>query len=496
MLWTGQVRINFFEGDPLRLFYVSLEMPSGTTLEQTADKLNEIEAIVLDEVTDDELRGTVSIAGQMWTETAPLFGDRLGQVMVSLNSETRDSRHVYDVEGAVLARLAGIDGTENITILRMDAGVDAGRDIEVKIRGDNFDQIGEAATDLKNLLDEDDHFFNVSIDYQPGNPEMILSYNGEAIKRTGVNPSVINRSLRALIDGELVSFYQDEGEEVTVRVINNESNSWHSVDDLLRQNLSLPDGRSVSMGELVSPEYTLGEQNIQHYDFKRSITLFADIDKELIDSLEGAELVTDLWNTIKIGHPNNDLEFSGILDDIEQSIDDLILLGIIGIGLIYIILGTQFRSYFQPFMIMVTVPLAIIGVVLGLIVTSNPLSLYTMYGLIALAGISVNSAIVLISAANDRLARGMGLLHATIYAARRRVIPILITSLTTIAGLFSLSAGLAGKSLVWGPVATAIVWGLAFSTVLTLMIIPLLYRTFMGYSYRVKPEYQLEHGIL
>ena len=83
----------------------------------------------------------------------------------------------------------------------------------------------------------------------------------------------------------------------------------------------------------------------------------------------------------------------------------------------------------------------------------------------------------------------MSLLHATIYAARRRVIPILITSLTTVAGLFSLAAGIAGKSLIWGPVATAIVWGLAFSTVLTLFVIPLLYRTFMAWSPRVRVEH-------
>jgi len=121
-------------------------------------------------------------------------------------------------------------------------------------------------------------------------------------------------------------------------------------------------------------------------------------------------------------------------------------------------------------------------VVLGLIVTGNPLSLFTLYGVVALAGIAVNSAIVLISGANDRIQGGMSLLHATVYAARRRLVPILITSLTTVAGLFSLAAGLGGSSLVWGPVATAIVWGIAFSTVLTLLLIPLLYRLVMGRS--------------
>ncbi len=156
-----------------------------------------------------------------------------------------------------------------------------------------------------------------------------------------------------------------------------------------------------------------------------------------------------------------------------------------GIGLIYLILGTQFKSYYQPLMILTTVPMAFTGVVLGLLITQKSLSLFTLYGVVALAGIAVNSAIVLISAANDRLALGMSLVHATIYAARRRVVPIIITSLTTVAGLFSLAVGLGGQSLLWGPVATSIVWGLSFSTILTIFSVPLIYRLTMPRSSRV-----------
>lgn len=174
------------------------------------------------------------------------------------------------------------------------------------------------------------------------------------------------------------------------------------------------------------------------------------------------------------------------MDDIQESIDAILVLFLFGVGLMYMILGTQFRSYFQPLMILATVPMAFTGVVMGLFITNNPLSLFTMYGVVALADIAVNAAIVLITAANERLKQGMSVLHATIYAARRRVIPILITSMTTIAGLFSLATGLGGSSLMWGPVATAIVWGLVVSTVLTLFVIPPLYRISMGSRWAVR----------
>ena len=274
-----------------------------------------------------------------------------------------------------------------------------------------------------------------------------------------------------------------------VRVVSKKTEDTN-IENLLRQTLSLPDGRSIALSELLVATPGRGQQNIRHYNFRRTITLESDIDEERIDTIAANKMIQDKWVDLQNTYPSISLDFSGELDDIQESLDAFGILFALGLGLIYIILGTQFGSYFQPWMILLgTVPLAITGVVLGLLVTGNPLSLYTLYGVVALAGISVNAAIVMISAANQRLEIGMSLLHATVYAARRRVIPILITSLTTIAGLFSLAAGIAGKSLIWGPVATAIVWGLAFSTVLTLFVIPLMYRTFMTWSHRVQPQH-------
>ena len=137
------------------------------------------------------------------------------------------------------------------------------------------------------------------------------------------------------------------------------------------------------------------------------------------------------------------------------------------------------RDSFQPMLIIVTVPMAFTGVIFGLFITQQMLTLYTIYGVVALTGIAVNAAIVLIDAANRRIKDGMRPLHAIIYAARRRVIPILMTTFTTIGGLFALATGLGGKSLLWGPVATSMVFGLFVATILTLFFLPVLFRSFM-----------------
>ncbi len=248
---------------------------------------------------------------------------------------------------------------------------------------------------------------------------------------------------------------------------------------LLDDPIALPAGGTTTLRALVTEETRIGKGVIKHYNLRRAITVEADLDKTVTDTVAANKIIAAEWQKLAKQFPNTDIDFSGELDDIQESLDAMGVLFLMGVGLIYLILAAQFKSYMQPMLILVTVPLAFTGVILGLLVARIPLSLYTLYGVIALTGIAVNSAIVLIDAANERLASGMGVLHAAVYAARRRVVPILITSVTTIGGLFSLAVGLGGKSLLWGPVAASIVWGLGFSTVLTLFVMPLLYWMFM-----------------
>ena len=226
-------------------------------------------------------------------------------------------------------------------------------------------------------------------------------------------------------------------------------------------------------------EKKTGQVSIRHHKFRRSITVEADIDKEVTDTVAVNQRIKSEWEELRGQFPGIDLDYSGAFEDVKEGLQSMAVLFLFGIGLIYVVLGAQFKSYWQPFLILIAVPTAFSGVVYGLLISGNPLSLYTLYGVVALTGISVNTAIVLISAANDRRRQGMAVAHATVYAARRRLIPVLITTLTTIAGLFSLATGLGGRSLLWGPVASAIVWGLGFSMIVTLFLIPLLYKLFM-----------------
>jgi multidrug efflux pump subunit AcrB len=479
---AGMVRMDFFAADTIRLFYINVEMPPATPLQSTLKKVQEIEDVARRSVRDGEVRAILSYSGSMFTETEQRLGDQLGQIMIGLNPKTADLRTVEamieDMREAILA----VPGPVQTSFLRLSGGPPTAKPISIKVRGDDYAEIRAAADRIKAIMADIDGLKDIEDDADRGRSEMVLTFNNDTITRSGLNPNEVARTLSLLVDGIVVADTRIDGEKVEVRVQRADTH-YQQITDILDFRMPLTTGGSIALADLVEVSLQPGLGNIRHYDFRRAITVEADIDAARIDTVSANAAVIEQWADYQAEFPAIDLDFSGELDDIQESLDAITILFVFGIGVMYAILGTQFRSYWQPFMILSTIIMAFTGVTFGLLVSDNPLSLYTLYGIVALAGIAVNAAIVLISAGNQRLAAGMSVLHATIYAARRRVIPILITSLTTVAGLFSLATGLGGKSLIWGPVATAIVWGLVFSTALTLIVIPLMYRLFMGRSH-------------
>ncbi|HGG59466.1 MAG TPA: efflux RND transporter permease subunit [Gammaproteobacteria bacterium] len=476
------LKTDFFAADPLRLFYINVEMPNGTPLETTMNKVRAMETKIRPLFREGEVRDIVSYVGQMFTEMAPLQGARYGQIFVSLKPKAPDGRSVDEIVEALRPTVTHTAGLLKVYFLRLSGGPPTSRAISVKVRGDDIGRIREAVAFLRKMLEDSGFARDIDDDDSPGIDEMVLRVDTDAARRAGVTPDVIMRAVRLMVDGEIAVTLRDQGEEIGIRV-RSARRDPRRVDEALDIALPRPDGGTVLLSTLVKRELKPGLGVIRHYNFRRTITLEADIDKGKTDTVNANRYLVAHWEQARNRFPTIDLDFSGVLDDINESIGAIGKLMLFGVLLMYAILGTQFRSYFQPMMILVTVPMAFTGVVMGLLVTHNPLSLYTLYGVVALAGIAVNAAIVLIDSANQRLRSGMSVLHATVYAARRRVIPILITSLTTVAGLFSLATGLGGSSLLWGPIATAIVWGLAVSTLLTLFVVPLLYRMFMRFSY-------------
>ena len=475
---SERIATNFFAADTLQVFYINVEMPAGSTLDRTLESTRQVEQIARTFVQPDEIRSMVTYAGQMFTETEPLLGDSYGQIFVSLTSRHNNGRSADEIIQELRDQLPALaPPPANINLLKLSGGPPSSMPISIKVRGDDYPVIQAAVDDLTNILMGIDGITDISNDASPGVQQLVTQLNLPAIRRAGLDPMTVTRTLRLMTDGEIVAQMTDRGEQVELRV-RSQSTQTDDVQQWLDTLIATPTDALIPLSELVDVEVRVGFESLRHYNFSRSITLEANIDRSKIDTLQANQRIQEEWQNIALQHPGITLDFSGELDDIQESLSALTALFVLGVGLMYLILGAQFRSYFQPFIILLTIPMAFTGVAYGLWLSNNPLSLYTLYGLVALSGIAVNSAIVLIAAANSRREAGMSVQHAIIYAARRRLVPILITAATTMAGLMGLALGLGGKSLIFGPVATAIVWGICVSTLLTLFTIPLIFKLF------------------
>ncbi|MFN3882435.1 MAG: efflux RND transporter permease subunit [Nitrincola lacisaponensis] len=473
---SERIATNFFAADTLQVFYVNVEMPAGSTLESTLLATQQVEQIARTLIRPDEIRSMVAYAGQMFTETEPLLGDAYGQVFISLTSRHNNGRSADDIIQTLRDQLPDLaPAPARINLLKLSGGPPSSMPISIKVRGDDYPVIQRAIDDLTLILQDIDGITDITNDASPGIQQLVTQLNLPAIRRAGLDSMTVTRTLRIMTDGEIVAQMTDRGEQVDLRV-RSQGTETEDIRHWLDTLIATPSGTLIPLSELVDIEIRVGFESLRHYNFSRSITLEANIDRSKIDTLQANQQIQDAWQEIAQQHPGITLDFSGELDDIQESLSALTALFILGVGLMYLILGAQFRSYFQPFIILLTIPMAFTGVAYGLWLSNNPLSLYTLYGLVALSGIAVNSAIVLIAAANSRREAGMSIQHAIIYASRRRLVPILITAATTMAGLMGLALGLGGKSLIFGPVATAIVWGICVSTLLTLFTIPLIYK--------------------
>jgi multidrug efflux pump subunit AcrB len=477
-LVTDRVRVDFFAFDPFRIVYVNVDMPTETRLEKTLEQIDRVQAEIEPLLKPSELRAMVGMAGLRFTDAEILYGDHYGQIQISLQPEQEGGRSTVEIRDSLREAVARAAGNGTISYFVPSGGPPTEQDIAIKVAGDSYDDLRAAVRTLKQIIAEIPGADNIEDDDVPGRPELTLSLDFRAIRDAGLSPGDVSRLLRLHVDGEVIAFTRDLGEKVELRVRGPRRNVSEA-DAILDDPIILPDGRSTTFRALTTGNVTKGSGTIKHFNYRRAITVSADLGETSPDTVTANRMVVDRFASMRDQHPGVGLELSGAFDDIQESLDSMVILFMFGLGLIYLILATQFRSYFQPLLILFTVPMAFTGVVFGLFVTQYALSLYTLYGIVALTGIAVNAAIVLIDATNARIASGMRPLHAVMYAARRRVVPILMTSLTTIAGLFSLATGLGGKSALWGPVAASMVFGLMVGTVLTLFLVPVLARLFI-----------------
>ena len=362
-------------------------------------------------------------------------------------------------------------GVESLSIYTPQGGP-PGRDIEVSLSGENIDSLKDAAEELKAKLRSIQGVTAISDNTPFGREQLIyeLTPQGEAL---GLSERDIGSQLRAAYDGQIAQLFTELGDEIEVRVTlpDSERRSLASLESLP---IILPSGDAVPLPSLVSLRLNRGFEALRHTDGKLAVKVSADVDEALNNATEvNAQLEKDVLPVLR-DHYHIETRFEGRAEDQADTLADMKLGAQIALALIYIVLAWVFGSYGWPLLVMAIIPFGLAGAIFGHWVLDLNITLLSLFGLFALSGIVVNDSIILVVFYNELRNKGMQIHEALEEAACQRLRAVMLTSLTTIAGLIPLMFETSLQAQFLIPMAVSITFGLGIATMLVLILVPTL----------------------
>ncbi len=463
---------------------IEVKFPQGTSIERTDAVLLEIEKL-LPKYDDIEFFLTTVGAGGGGGFLGAGAGTHLGNIHVEfLDYEDREGDSMALVE-TLRNEIGDVPGAE-IKVEREEEGPPTGAPISIELAGDDFDTLSEVSGRIMRRIKTVPGLVDLQDDYEEALPELRFAVDRERAAAAGIDTATIGLFLRTAIYGIEASKLRIDEEEfdITLRFPKEDRASTALLDEVY---VSTPAGAAVPLSSLGTVEYAGGRGTISRKDQKRVITISGNnqgrgVDKILVDIQKRlAKVEMPAGYAITYAGDNQEMQESGAF---------LTRAFTIALGLILVILVIQFNSALLPIIIVFSVVLSLIGVMWGLLICGMRFGvIMTGVGVISLAGIVVNNAIVLLDCVRQRREEGVGATEAVVAAGRTRLRPVLLTAITTILGLIPMAVGyslefhewppriIAGaeSSQWWAPMAVAVIFGLGVATMLTLVLVPLMY---------------------
>jgi len=472
--------------DPRRAI-ISLRCPQGTNIRET-DRLARLVEDRLQPFAADFQRVITNVGAG----SGDFFSGGMGgaaEHLASITLEFHDFEHRARPSARAMAEirhaLSDISGAE-IKVAKEEEGPPTGAAVTVRVVGEDFRVLEELSDRARQLIADVPGLVNLRSDHEAARPELSFRVNRRRAMMLGVNTAVVGNYLKTAVFGTEVGKYRQFNDEydITVRL---PPHQRENIDDLFRLRLPNNQGASVPLSSLGEFSYTGGFGTISRINQKRVITLTADAEGRL-----GAEVLADaqarlasLTGELPFGY---EIRYAGEKEEQDKAQAFLSRAFVIALFLIVLILVAQFNTLTVPAIIMTTVVLSLVGVFAGLLIHAMPFGIImTGVGVISLAGIVVNNAIVLLDYTRQLRARGMDLITASVEAGATRLRPVLLTAVTTILGLIPMAAGISydfhtfswstrsESSEWWATMAIAVIYGLSLSTALTLVVVPSLY---------------------
>ncbi len=454
----------------------TVEFPSGTPPEVTRQALEQIDAALLrlakrtkTRSKDPLIKDRMVLIGQT-IENIPRSGPHLGSVQAILLDSERRGVHSKDLMVQWEKEIGPLAGVKSLTFQGLQAGP-PGAPIEVWLQGHDMETILAAAGDLMERLRRFEGVYQINSDYSSGKNELRLQLKPEA-RALGLTVQDLARQIYAGYYGDEAVRLQRGRDDIRIKVRYTAAERSR-ISDLENVRIRTPGGFEIPLMSVADISFAPGFTTITRTDGMRRVAVSAGVDTEKANANEiFAELASNFFPQLKQRYPKIHVDLQGEQKKMRESFDSLYVgypLALLGI---FIIIATMFRSYAQPFIIMFTIPFGIIGAVMGHLLLGYDLSIMSIFGMVALTGVVVNDAIVLIERVNENIAEGMPFFEAILSGGARRFRAIFLTSVSTVGGLAPLimETDLQAKFLI--PMALSIAAGIAFATVLTLVLVP------------------------
>ncbi len=466
------------------MIIISMEAPVGSNLDETKRFCDEMLTIVKDVIpaSDRKLIAAEIGAGEGFTS---IFSKGLHSATIRVPLVGVGDRQVSqsEYEDRLRERLKRVpDLTVKIGEMMNMTG---GADMELKLLGHDLDELRRVGKELEAELKEMPRIAEVSFSFADPTPQLTVEFNRNKAAELGVGTAAMGQTVATYFLGRTAGFYSDGGDEHPIMVRYDKADRM-DVEQLSRAPVAVPGGDTVPLGHLAQVRLEPGPVAIERLDQERSATVKITLKDNWVDENGDShrkdlkDSIATIETTLKKYHwpQNMRFEVGGTAEDFMESFQWLGVALIVSILLVYMVMASQFESFRQPFIILFSVPLALIGVVLTFVITGNPLDVSALIGVIMLMGIVVNNGIVMVDAANQLRETGLDRFDAIREAAKIRLRPVLLTSMTTICGMIPLALEIGDGSEAWSGMAQAVIGGLLVSTFLTLIVIPTFYTIF------------------
>lgn len=450
---------------------INIEMPSGTGLEETYQVAEEVEKICEKVPEVDTIFTTVGSSGVMSMVQSP--DPDKASIQARLLPREERQRSAGEVVKELRKEVAELPGAKievaESGLESMGMGLES--PVSISLTGDDLDVLEEKANEIASVVSKVPGTSNVKTSLEEGKPEIQVKLDRDKAASYGLGTYQVAKALKSAVSGDVATRYRSDGKEMDLRV-RLVPEECASLEDMENLRISSPLGVQVPLKEIAQLKKTQAPAVISRQDHTRVCTINAALeDRSLGSVMDDIRAELDKMQL----PPGYSITYGGEQEQMMESFDALKIALILGVILIYMVMASQFESLLHPFVIMFTIPLALIGVILIFVITGMNFSISAYIGVILLAGLAVKNGIVLVDYINTLRSRGLSRKEAILQAGPIRLRPVLMTALTAIFAMLPLALATGEGAEIDAPLALTVIGGLTVATFLTLVVVPLMY---------------------